>query len=272
MAKITKSYREVTLLVICHSNTKSFENLLIQIKSLSWVAKTIFFDTSSKAECGEFIATTLNSKGAQNKVEYQVISKNIPIAEFNFSKIRNSMLNLVTTKWFMFLDSDELLSTQAYNEIPSLISKVNSQKKLKKISAISLQRKDIFLGGELRHGETKNNRVVRVGKVGMVEYRRNVHEIVVVAGKIYQAKAPIHHFAHSSIFDFINSVTEYSYLESLNRTKTAFSFMELLVYPTAKLLKTYILKAGFLDGYRGLIYSLVMSLHSFFVRIYVWTK
>ena len=40
----------------------------------------------------------------------------------------------------------------------------------------------------------------------------------------------------------------------------------------AKFVSNYWLKAGFLDGWRGLIYAVVMSIHSLAVRVFIYEQ
>jgi len=270
MAKVVDKKNQVTVAVICHEVTEQFEALIQQIAVTEWISEAVFFDTSEKRECADFISQTFVAATKSESKRLPTISihtQHIPIWNCDFAHIRNQMLLMISTEWFMFLDSDELLSEEALLEIPKSISKAS-----KSVSAISLPRVDFFLGKKLSHGETGNTYITRIGKTNQIAYQRNVHEIPVVDGETITIHTPILHYAHTSVSEFITSVLTYSYLESQNRTWRKSTVLEMLFFPIGKFIYTYFIKAGFLDGYRGLVYSFCMSLHSFFVRIYVWTK
>jgi glycosyltransferase involved in cell wall biosynthesis len=272
MATIVDKKNQLTVAIICHEVTDRFEVLLKQVTDTEWISEAVFFDTSEQGVCADFITkTTAQSKNKLSQ-KISIHAEHIPIWNCDFAQIRNQILLLISTEWFMFLDSDELLSEAACVEIPQTISDIETNESYKSISAISIPRVDYFLGKELKYGEAGNASFVRIGKTNKVVYQRNVHEVPQVEGEILTIHTPIMHYAHTSVSEFISSVITYSYLEAQNRTWKKITLLEMLFYPGGKFLYTFFIKAGFLDGYRGLIYSFCMSLHSFFVRIYVWTK
>lgn len=272
MAKITHKENQLTVAVICHEVTKEFLDLLKQIAQTEWINQAVFFDTSENADCKKIISQTLSDSNKKRALSVTIHTEYVPILKCDFANIRNQMLQMITTEWFLFLDSDELLSNEACIEIPKVLLEIDTQNNKTETSAIALPRIDYFLGKKLAYGETGNTSVVRIGKTNRVMFQRNVHEVPVVDGEIVTIQSPILHFAHNSIWEFISSVVKYSYLEAQNRTWKKTSLFELIFYPGGKFMYTYFIKAGFLDGYRGFVYSFCMSLHSFFVRIYVWTK
>jgi hypothetical protein len=272
MAEITHSKSQLTVAVICHEATEEFNNLLKQIAETEWINQAFFYDTSKNAVCKKIINQRLSDAKSKRALVVMIHSEHTPILKCDFARIRNQMLQRITTEWFLFLDSDELLSEEACAKIHKVILETNDQENKTPTSAIALPRIDYFLGKKLTHGETGSTYVIRIGKTTRVRFQRNVHEIPVVDGEVITIHTPIFHFAHNSVSEFISSVVQYSYLEAQNRTWKKTSLFELLFYPVGKFVYTFFIKAGFLDGYRGLVYSFCMSLHSFFVRIHVWTK
>jgi hypothetical protein len=71
--------------------------------------------------------------------------------------------------------------------------------------------------------------------------------------------------------DFIEKVVLYSALEGQTRNKNATDaiiLIQAVLFPCVKFLYTYFLLCGYVDGWRGLIYAVNMSLHSLLVRIF----
>lgn len=272
MADVALKKNQLTVTVICHEVTDHFKELLLQIADNSWINEALFFDTSEEGSCKAVIHSTLSAAQTARSFKVSIHSEHISIWESDFAYIRNQMLHKITTECFMFLDSDELLSAAACKKIPQVLKTHFYDSNKSNISAISLPRHDYFLGKKLTYGETGKTALVRIGRSSQVTYQRNVHEIPIVTGEILALNTPILHFSHASVSEFIQTIVKYSYLEAQNRTKNKTTLLELIFYPSGKFIYTFFIKAGFLDGYRGLIYSFCMSLHSFFVRIYVWTK
>ena len=60
-------------------------------------------------------------------------------------------------------------------------------------------------------------------------------------------------------------------IRNLNKSKKTI-IKQMIVYPIGKFINNFILELGFLDGWRGLIYAFIMSLHSLWVRVYWYEK
>lgn len=184
----------------------------------------------------------------------------------DFSKARNDALKQVTTSWVLFLDSDETLPEESQQEIQKIID-------ANLYDAIRIKRTDYFLGKPLLHGEPGNTQLIRLFKTQKGRFVRKVHEVVESSGTVGDASFVISHFSHDSIKDFLNKISEYARIESQNRKYSQLeNTIQMCVYPDAKFILNYIFKLGFLDGYRGLVYAVLMSLHSFFVRVYYYEK
>jgi glycosyltransferase involved in cell wall biosynthesis len=182
----------------------------------------------------------------------------------NFSVVRNHALTMVKTSWVLFLDSDEVLSENAETEIKKII-------KENFYDVICVPRVDYFLDKPLKFGETGTMALIRLFKTDKGKFVRNVHEVLDYSGKLGEANFQILHFAHQSIKDFMEKITRYARMESEARiySKTE-NLIQMIIFPPSKFILNYFLKLGFLDGYRGLIYALMMSLHSFFVRVFYY--
>ncbi len=180
----------------------------------------------------------------------------------DFSQIRNQALKKATHKWVFFLDSDEIIARNSIPEIKKIIQNDSAD-------GIRVHRQDIFYHQTIKHGEAGNMKLLRMGKKNKMSWQRPVHEIAIIDGITHNSTIQIIHQAHKSIDDFIASIINYAEAEAqyrINLNKSP-SFLQLIMFPIIKFIHNYILKKGFLDGWRGLSYALVMSLHSFSVRV-----
>ena len=181
----------------------------------------------------------------------------------DFSKVRNQALKKATQKWVFFLDSDEVITPESVAEIKQIIEN-------DLVDGVMVKRKDIFYGQTIKHGEVGGMKLLRMGKRDKMSWERPVHEVARINGSVKNSKIEIIHYAHNSLSEFLSSVANYAEIEANYRNKDSYSpgLFKLITFPIIKFVVNYVLKRGFLDGWRGLSYALVMSLHSFGVRVF----
>lgn len=182
----------------------------------------------------------------------------------DFSKQRNFGLSKTKHDWVLFLDSDEMLSSKLFREIPEAISKDSTT------VGFYLKRKDWFFGKSLKYGENNSARLLRLAKRKAGKWRRGVHETWKVKGSTKTLVHPIKHFQNESIFDFVSKINSYSSMHAEENRKEGKrpSLFRIIYYPFLKFLNNWIVRFGILDGTRGFITSFMMSFHSFLA----WSK
>lgn len=184
----------------------------------------------------------------------------------NFAQVRNFALEKATYEWVFFLDSDEIIPV---SEQPAIQRAIKNGK----LDGAFVKRTDVFMGKQLRYGEAGKQRILRLFKRDLGHFNRAVHEVAKVNGKVGNIDVTIIHHAHVSISEFISTVSWYAQQIGFNRSFLPHEvLLELLIYPPGKFIFNYIFALGFLDGWRGLIYALVMSMHSAAVRVYAYEK
>jgi len=181
----------------------------------------------------------------------------------DFSQARNQALKKAIYPWVLFLDSDEVISHESIAEIKKII-----QTNL--LDGVLINRQDIFYKKIIKYGEVGSVKLLRMGKGDKMSWQRPVHEVAAINGVVGDSDIKITHHAHSSLEDFINSVTSYAEIEARYRKRLNKNLilLELITFPIIKFVHNYFIKRGFLDGWRGLSYALIMSLHSFSVRVF----
>ena len=241
----------LSIVILTNRNDKRFE---AAIESAQFAKDILILDNNSNTDWDKLA----------KKYIFRVIPHPEKISQF--SQARNKALTLVQTSWVLFLDSDEVLSANADIEIKTIIEE-------NLYDAISIRRIDYFLGKPLQYGETGNLWLTRLFKTNKGKFVRAVHEVIESDGKFGVANFTISHFSHSSVKKFLEKIVKYSYIESKNRTDSHIeNIIQMCVFPLTKFVLNYGFKLGFLDGYRGLVYAVMMSLHSFFVRVFYYEK
>jgi glycosyltransferase involved in cell wall biosynthesis len=183
----------------------------------------------------------------------------------DFSKQRNFGLSKATCEWVLFVDSDEVVSSELREEIAQAIQSVD-------VNGFFLRRQDILWGRELLHGETEKVRLLRLARAGKGKWQRPVHEVWDVTGAVGTLTHALHHTPHPSVSHFLADINTYSTINAqyFFEQKTRVSVFHIVAYPTAKFIQNYIVHQGFLDGMPGMVVALMMSFHSFLTRAKLW--
>lgn len=185
----------------------------------------------------------------------------------DFAAHRNSVFSHIKSEWTLFLDQDESVSVELWQEIRAVIQD-------SKFDSFSIPRRDIFLGQQLRFGETGNISLVRLALTakGKNTWERAIHETWNAPGQVGTLSKPLIHRPHASIQSFLQKLHTYAALEPgvrvpLSQTKVLW---EVLVYPVAKLAKAIIWQQGWRDGVAGWIHAFLMAYYSLIVRVFCW--
>ncbi len=229
---------------------KNEENNIVScLRSLNWCNQIIVIDDDSSDRTVDFAI----------KERAIVISRRL---NGNFALQRNFGLEKAKGDWVLFLDADERVTKQLETEILQAVSQ-------KDVVGFRLKRQDIFLGKALKFGETARIRLIRLARKSSGNWKRPVHEVWDVQGRIITLKQKIMHYPHPTITEFLEEINRYTDIEaSLRRKKKEYpSWFETLTLPLAKMAKNYCFLLGFLDGFPGLSLAFMMSLHSLCVRL-----
>lgn len=186
----------------------------------------------------------------------------------DFATQRNFGLQKVKGEWALFVDADERVSPELAEEVKSVTS---NKLQATRENGFYIKRQDIFLGKSLRFGEAGTIKLLRLAKKNAGKWQRPVHEIWQVQGEVGELQNFLRHTPHPSIREFLTEINHYTTIEANYRMKNGYSKLktvfEVITYPIAKFVYNYFLKLGILDGIPGLIMSVMMSYHSFLVRL-----
>ncbi len=200
-------------------------------------------------------------KSVMFAAEVLVITKPAPITDF--SMVRNEAISQASQPWVLFLDSDEAVAPESVAEISRLIKQDHC-------AGIEVLRRDIFHQRPLYYGEAGMMTLLRLGKRDQLHFSRPVHEVATVSGEVCTSNILIYHHAHPDINQFFDKNRYYAQLaaQDLAQRGQSFSLLKLIFYPPLKFSWNFFFKLGFLDGWRGFVYALMMSLHSCWVRVF----
>lgn len=214
--------------------------------------------------CDQIVIGTDNST-FPNIDTIQVCKLDFPISN-NYARARNEIAKRVQSDWVLWLDSDEECRKDKDFSLTTFLANTPHQ-------AFALPRFDFFMGKMLRWGELKNTWLTRLYKTtNSGKFVGAVHEVYTVSQHQNIDKLPnmqIWHYSHTSISDFFSKISKYAQLASTqnNDSKTV-NWFKLLFFPIGKATHNIVWNQAWRDGWRGVVYSYLMSLHSLFVRIF----
>lgn len=185
----------------------------------------------------------------------------------DFAAQRNLGLSKAKNDWVLFVDDDEIVSESLASEIKQAI-------KNDRYSGYYLRRLDRYHGQTLKHGETGNTRIIRLGRKDAGNFTRPVHEVWQIRGRIGFLNHSLIHERGDLVSPFIDRMIHYCPLDAnaLKLEGKPYSSWRVVVNPTAKFITNYLVKLGFLDGLAGLFQAYLMSIQSLTVRVFQWPQ
>jgi hypothetical protein len=154
--------------------------------------------------------------------------------------------------WVFCLDADERASPELQARLRSLKAKGLAG------AAYEMPRSNIYLGRQLRRGLFWPDRKIRLfdrrrARFGGV----NPHERVEVApgGALTALAEPIEHLSYRDFRHHLRTIDSYTAIAArqLHAQGRRANLFDLLVRPPSVLVKSLVVKRGFLDGWRGFV-------------------
>jgi glycosyltransferase involved in cell wall biosynthesis len=157
--------------------------------------------------------------------------------------------------WVLCLDADERVSERLRTEIEALRNRGFSG-----AAGWSVPRITDYFGRFLRHGNAYPDRLVRLfdrRRGGWTGYE--IHENTKVQGTVQRLHGHLEHFSYRSLSDHLNRMQRYADLmaQALYARGRRCGLTPVLVNPQWRFIRGYLLRLGFLDGWRGLVFALI---------------
>jgi glycosyltransferase involved in cell wall biosynthesis len=158
-------------------------------------------------------------------------------------------------EWVLCLDADEVVSAELRAEIEALRRAGFGAR-----AGFSVPRLTDYFGKFLRHGNACPDRLVRLfdrrrgGWVGL-----EIHENTRVQGPVGRLKGHLLHFSYRSLADHEERMQRYAQLmaRALHASGKRGGLTKVVLNPAWRFVRGYLLRLGFLDGWRGLVFALV---------------
>ncbi len=174
-----------------------------------------------------------------------------------FSEQKNRGFELATHEWVLFLDADEEVSPELLRELRDRVGKEPHD-------CYMVNRQTYYMGKFLKHGWFPEWRM-RVFKKGRGGFITEGHDRGICEGSVGKLKGVLYHYSFKNLQEHILKSLRYARMvaEDMHRKGEKPSVFNLIFNPLWHFLKVFLLKKGFLEGYRGLVISVVGAFYTF---------
>lgn len=226
----------ISIIIISKNEAHDIQDCL---ESVKWADEIIVLDSGS----------TDNTCEIAKQYTQQVLT-NTDWQGFGVQK--NRALAYATSDWVLSLDADERVSDALQSEILAAISTDHA-------AVYSMPRLSSYCGKFIRHSGWWPDYVARLFKRGSASFSDDlVHERLVFDGVAPQLKHPLTHITYKDLDEVITKINQYSTLgakNSLQQGKRG-SLVRAIAHGLWAFVRTYLLRAGFLDGAEGLMLAI----------------
>jgi len=241
---------KISAVVITFNEEKNIERCLL---SLDWADEIVIVDSLSSDR-----TVSLCRKFTDRIIEHQWEG---------FVRQKIFATGQAANDWIFSIDADEEVSDQLKYEI------VRSKQAGFGAMAYRMPRRMFYLGKWVTHGSWYPDYKVRLFNRNHGRWEGlDVHEYWQPAGHDQKLKGELLHYSYENITDHMNKInmlTSQAAAEMLQKGEQA-SYWKILVNPLIKILKSYVLQAGFLDGFVGLVVALMGGYYVFLKYLKLW--
>jgi len=183
-----------------------------------------------------------------------------------FTNQKNFALSKVTSEWALSLDADETLTPELAQEIKRAVQS-------DEFDGYELTRVNDFLGKRMRHSGIKAEHILRLVRTKKAEFRGGlVHEKLHVNGKTARLNNVFTHHPYDDMESYFEKFNRYTTLAARTQFEKGkrVSVALLVLRMPFEFLRRYVLKAGFLDGVRGLAWAAFSMFYVFVKYMKLW--
>ncbi len=210
------------------------------LRSLDWCDELIVVDSHSRDTTRERAAAA----GAR------VVERDWP----GHAAQKEFAVRLAAHDWIVSVDADERVSPALRDEIRALAAA-----DFPRCAGWSMPRRSWYLGDWIRHGTWYPDRSVRLFDRRRGRFVANpgydLHERVVLDGPCGALQNDLLHLPYRSIAEHLQTIDKYTTImaRGLQERGRRARVSDLVLRPWARFVKSYVLKGGFRDGWRGLL-------------------
>ncbi len=184
-----------------------------------------------------------------------------------FGPQKNRALNLATCDWVLSIDADERVTPELATEIQQVLQTQPET------TAFEIPRLSWYCGRFIRHAGWQPDHVLRLFKRDAAKFSDDlVHERVVTSHRVVPLTQHLLHYSYLNFSQVLSKVDAYSSAsakQAYARGKRS-SVAGALGHGAWAFFRTYVIRAGFLDGAHGLALSISNAETSYYKYLKLW--
>ena len=184
-----------------------------------------------------------------------------------FGPQKNCALDLATGDWVLSLDADERLTPALRSEI------VTAVHHSAQINCFAIPRLSWYCGRFIRHSGWSPDYVDRLFKRGTARFSDDlVHERLIPNGAVAKLENPMLHYSFMNYSQVLQKLDRYSTAsaeQAFAQGKTS-SPLKAVIHGIWAFIRTYIIRAGFLDGGQGFALAISNGQGTYYRYIKLW--
>lgn len=185
-----------------------------------------------------------------------------------FGAQKNRALDYASKDWVLSLDADERVTPELRAEIEAVLLDALAD-------GYEIPRLSSFCGRFMRHSGWHPDYVLRLFRRGKARFSDAlVHESVQLQGSAARLRQPLLHYSYRDFEDVLSKLNSYSSAASamLERRGKKGGLLQATGHGLWAFIRTYFLRAGFLDGREGFMLAVMNAENSYYRYIKLWLK
>ena len=235
---------KISACIISFNEEKKIEDCL---KSLAGIADEIIVVDSNSTD---------NTVAIAQKYTDRIILQDF----LGFIEQKNFAVQQAENDWVLSLDCDERLSPELQEAITGI------KDTIEQADAYRMPRKTFYIYRWLNHCWYPDLKIRLFNKNTAYWGGTNPHDhIVLSSSNIVQLAGDIYHYSFDSISDHIQTIDKFTEIgaDELIRKQKSFNLLSPFTHSSWIFLKLYIFKRGFMDGFAGIVVSVLSAMHVF---------
>ncbi|WP_283604155.1 glycosyltransferase family 2 protein [Serratia proteamaculans] len=225
------------------------------LRSVDWAEEIVMLDSGSQDE-SVAVAESLGAK-VFTHIDWQ-----------GFGKQRQLAQSYASHDYILMIDADERVTPELRQSIEQTLAAPDDNQ------VYSCARRNLFLGRFMRHSGWYPDRVNRLYANQRYRYNDNlVHESLTINGaKVVPLSGDLLHLTCRDFFAFQRKQLRYAeeWANQRHQAGKRCGYLSILTHTLGAFCKTWLLRAGFLDGKQGLLLAVVNAQYTFNKYAALW--
>jgi glycosyltransferase involved in cell wall biosynthesis len=223
---------KLSVILITHNEA---HNIAACLESVAWADEIVVVDSGSSDETPAICRR---------------YTPNVTVTDWpGFGPQKNRALDRASGDWVLSIDADERVTPELRAEIEKVLAAPDAD-------AYELPRLSSYLGQAMRHGGWWPDYVTRLFRRGSARFSEaRVHETLQVSGRTGRLTQHLVHHPFRSLDQVIAKMDSYSTAAAAGMAERGRSagLSSAVLHGFFAFLRTYVLRAGFLDGRLGFV-------------------